>query len=80
MRDYDDAPGECAAVENCKRAREDYRRGVPLTHCGFIGGKLVICCPNQATTTTTKKIAARVSSGKRISELSEIILNQNQML
>lgn len=70
MRDYDDAPGKCVAVRDCKQAREDYRKGIPLTQCGFIGGKYIICCPDEVATTTTTT-TRRPSPGKRISESSE---------
>lgn len=73
VRDHDEAPGICEAVDNCKQAREDYRKGILLSHCGFISGKLIICCPNIAA----KKIelpSTRTATGRSISELSKILI------
>lgn len=65
VRKYDDSPGKCTAVRDCKQARDDHRKGIPLTVCGYSGREPIICCPVQVTITST-------SSLKRISELSEI--------
>lgn len=67
MRKYDDAPGKCTAVRDCIQAREDHRKGIPLTVCGYIGQELIICCPGQVATVAT------TSNLKRISELSKIL-------
>lgn len=74
MRDHDEASGKCESVESCKQAREDYRKGIPLSHCGFIGGKLIICCPNEIVK-KTKATYTRVANGGSISELSEILID-----
>lgn len=78
-RTYDNSAGVCKNVRECPRVREEYKLGIPLTVCAYIGGQPIVCCPRSGgspsrTSTITipqPEAIANPSSGKRISVQSE---------
>lgn len=71
MRKYDNAPGICRGVRDCRRTREDYKMGIPLTICSYQDRLPIVCCPNDETTTSNYRITTRRNNGPRVSELSK---------
>lgn len=65
--DHDESPGVCKPKNECQRAIDDSKKGIKFTECGFIGGKFIICCPNQILNDRVNLL----DSGKRISEQSK---------
>lgn len=69
--DHDDSPGVCKPKSECQRAIDDSKKGIKFTECGLIGGKYIICCPNQKVSTTLNDRVNLIDSSKRISEQSK---------
>lgn len=73
VRKYDNSPGICKNVRNCKKAREEYKYGVPLTICAYVSGSPVICCPHDSTSQQSPHISSNFDEGQnRISVKSEL--------
>lgn len=43
-RRYDDQRGTCRKLRECPKAREEFKLGVPLTFCAYLGQEPVLCC------------------------------------
>ena len=56
-RKYDNARGICRNNKNCKRVRDDYNRGIPITYCAYSSGQAVVCCPENVPSSSIRKSA-----------------------